>query len=96
MDAQTAVKTARDLLFQQAMVEIDGQWGGSLAAIPGRNVKPEEDLNYSEIFIRDNVPVMVYLLMEGKYEAVKNFLTICLRFKPGVFFQPVSWKWTAN
>jgi Alkaline and neutral invertase len=85
MDAQTAVKTARDLLFQQAMVEIDGQWGGSLAAIPGRNVKPEKDLNYSEIFIRDNVPVMVYLLMEGKYEAVKNFLTICLRLQSTQF-----------
>lgn len=85
MDAQTAVKTARDLLFQQAMVEIDGQWGGSLAAIAGRNVKSEADLNYSEIFIRDNVPVMVYLLMEGKYEAVKNFLNICLRLQSTQF-----------
>jgi hypothetical protein len=85
MDALSAVQTARDLLFQKAMVAIDGQWSGSVAAIPGRNAKQGSELNYSEIFIRDNVPVMAYMLLEGKYDVVKNFLNLCLKLQSTQF-----------
>ena len=69
MDAADAVKVARELLFKQAMVNLNGEWVGSLAAIPSG--KAESTLNYSEIFIRDNVPTMAYLLVIGEYSAVK-------------------------
>jgi Alkaline and neutral invertase len=87
MDSAAAVKMARELLFQRAMVDINGQWGGAVAAIPSQNKKSgsESKLNYSEIFIRDNVPVMAYLLLEGKFAAVKNFLTICLQLQSNQF-----------
>jgi hypothetical protein len=87
MNSETAVKVARELLFQRAMVDINGQWGGAVAAIPNQSQKSgaESKLNYSEIFIRDNVPVMAYLLLEGKFDAVKNFLTICLELQSTQF-----------
>jgi hypothetical protein len=79
MDAADAVKVARELLFKQAMVSLNGEWVGSLAAIPSG--KAESTLNYSEIFIRDNVPTMAYLLVVGEYSAVKNFLLTCLQLQ---------------
>jgi Alkaline and neutral invertase len=83
MDAADAVKVARDLLFKQAMVSIGGEWGGSVAAIPTGTTDPT--LNYSEIFIRDNVPVMAYMLLMGEFSTVKNFLTTCLQLQSTQF-----------
>ena len=73
------LKLAQSLLYDRAMVSWNGEWVGAIAAIPKASLsKAGGDLNYSEIFIRDNVPVMVYLLLQKKYAAVKNFLTTCL------------------
>jgi hypothetical protein len=78
---QSIVQMAEALLYEQAMVQIQGAWAGTLAAIPPKSPKSgaiEPDLNYSELFIRDNIPVMIYLLIQGKYEIVRHFLTLCL------------------
>ncbi|PSB10291.1 alkaline invertase, partial [filamentous cyanobacterium CCP2] len=77
----TLVQTAQDLLYEQAMVQIQGAWAGTLAAIPPKSPRTETiepDLNYSELFIRDNIPVMIYLLIQGKHDIVRHFLTLCL------------------
>jgi hypothetical protein len=82
MDTTDAVKLARDLLFDQAMVNVGGKWGGSVAAI---HTGTTDSLNYGEIFIRDNVPVMAYMLLIGEYGTVKNFLTTCLQLQSTQF-----------
>ncbi len=62
--------------FERSLINVSGKVGGSVAALehPANN----EALNYGEIFLRDNVPVMIYLLTQKRYEEVKNFLSICL------------------
>jgi glycogen debranching enzyme len=78
---RAVVEAARQLLFDRAMAVIAGQPAGALAAIPqarGEQKTAVHDLNYTELFIRDNVPVMVYLLVEGKFEIVRHFLDTCL------------------
>lgn len=74
------IQLAQSLVYDRAMVQIRGEWVGAIAAIPkssdGTGGAP--DLNYGEIFIRDNVPVMIYLLTQEKYSAVRNFLETCL------------------
>ncbi len=62
--------------FERSLVEISGSLSGSIAALehPANN----DALNYGEIFLRDNVPVMIYLLTQKRYEIVKKFLTVCL------------------
>ena len=59
--------------FEKTLVEISGEFVGSVAALehPTKNKK----LNYGEIFLRDNVPVMIYLITQKRYEIVKKFLT---------------------
>lgn len=80
---ESVVRSARELLYERAFVAIDGHLAGAVAAIP--QVKGDEkdvhDLNYTEIFIRDNVPVMIYLLIEGKGEIVRRFLDTCLQLQ---------------
>lgn len=80
---QVIVKRAKSLLYEQALVKLDGQFVGALAAIPKKSSMPhlEKDLNYHEIFIRDNIPVMIYLLLDGKYEIVQHFLNTCLKLQ---------------
>ena len=60
--------------FERTLIEIRGCVAGSVAALehPANN----EALNYGEIFLRDNVPVMIYLLTQKRYEIVKQFLVI--------------------
>lgn len=84
---QAIVKRAKSLLYDQALVKIDGQFVGALAAIPKITQKTDlaKDLNYNEIFIRDNIPVMIYLLIDGKYEIVKHFLDTCLKLQSQEF-----------
>jgi hypothetical protein len=74
------IQTAQLLLYDRAMVQIGGEWAGALAAIPKASEAnaAELDLNYGEIFIRDNVPVMIYLLTQGKYSTVRHFLETSL------------------
>lgn len=73
------------------MVYFRGLPIGTVAAIPQAKhvysehhcqlVKPDKDLNYSEIFVRDNVPVMMYCLLDGREDIVENFLNICLELQ---------------
>ncbi|MEI6379933.1 MAG: glycoside hydrolase 100 family protein [Cyanobacteriota bacterium ELA615] len=84
---QIIVNLAKSLLYEKALVKLDGQFVGARAAIAriSQNVHSETDLNYGEIFIRDNVPVMIYLLIDGQYEIVQNFLNICLQLQSTEF-----------
>ena len=65
--------------FEKTLVEISGELVGSVAALehPTKNKK----LNYGEIFLRDNVPVMIYLITQKRYEIVKRFLSVCLELQ---------------
>ena len=65
--------------FEKTLVEISGEQVGSVAALehPTKNTK----LNYGEIFLRDNVPVMIYLITQNRYEIVKKFLSVCLELQ---------------
>ncbi len=78
---QSVVELARSLFYDRAMVQFEGEYVGAVAAISKSAKGHHHDLNYGEIFIRDNVPVMVYLLLEGKYATVRHFLDTCLRLQ---------------
>ncbi|MEG3439558.1 glycoside hydrolase 100 family protein [Pannus brasiliensis CCIBt3594] len=84
-DADDLVELARSLLYEQALARVNGEFAGAVAAIPKRSSVAEGDLNYNEIFIRDNIPVMIYLLLDGKSEIVRNFLDICLKLQSAEF-----------
>jgi Alkaline and neutral invertase len=76
--ANAIAQKARQMLYEEAMVTIRGQYAGALAAIPQTSKQAQPALNYHELFIRDNVPVMIYLLTQGDYAYVKHFLDMCL------------------
>nr|WP_218082060.1 glycoside hydrolase 100 family protein [Anthocerotibacter panamensis] len=92
---QATVQLARDLFYNRAMIQFEGAYMGALAAIPQaphtrgarKSLPPAlvqhtyEDLNYTEVFIRDNIPVMIFLLLDGKGEVVRNFLDTCLNLQ---------------
>jgi hypothetical protein len=84
MHEETVIQIAKSLFYEKTLAKIDGEFVGALAAIPSKTAA-SSDLNYSEIFIRDNVPVMIYLLIEGKYEIVRHFLDTCLRLQSEQF-----------
>jgi len=79
MHEKSVIELAKALFYEKALIKIDGEYIGAIAAIP--KDASAHDLNYSEIFIRDNVPVMIYLLLEGKYEIVRHFLNTCLKLQ---------------
>ena len=62
--------------FERTLIPIAGSLAGSVAAL--QRPSADEALNYGEIFLRDNVPVMVYLLTQKRFKIVKQFLQICL------------------
>ena len=62
--------------FERTLIPVRGQLAGSVAAL--EHPRHDEALNYGEIFLRDNVPVMVYLLTQKRFDIVKQFLSICL------------------
>jgi hypothetical protein len=82
MNEQRVIETARSLLYQQALVKFRGEHVGTVAAIPRH---AGQDLNYNEIFIRDNVPTMIFLLLDGKSEIVRYFLDTCLELQSQQF-----------
>jgi hypothetical protein len=84
MKEESLVQLAQSLLYEKALVKVDGEFVGAIASIP-RNREGSQDLNYNEIFIRDNVPVMIYLLLAGKFEIVRHFLNTCLRLQSDQF-----------
>jgi len=55
--------------FERTLISVGGALAGSVAALE----HPSSDgaLNYGEIFLRDNVPVMVYLLTQRRFDVVK-------------------------
>jgi hypothetical protein len=91
---KSVVESARALLYEQALVYYEGKTIGAVAAIPQRPSRLEKgtasalDLNYIEVFIRDNVPVMIYFLVDGKAEIVRDFLHTCLSLQSEAFETP--------
>jgi len=83
MKEELLVQLAKSILYEQALVRVDGEFVGAIASIPKN--KNSQDLNYNEVFIRDNVPVMIYLLLEGRFEIVRHFLNTCLRLQSDQF-----------
>lgn len=83
MKEESVVQIAKSLFYEKLLVKLDGELVGALAAIPKN--RESHDLNYGEIFLRDNVPVMVFLLIEGKYDVVKHFLDTCLQLQSNQF-----------
>ncbi len=85
---QEVLEIARHLLYTKALVTFQNKAIGTVAAIPQKvrsysngqvSVSiPEQDLNYTEVFMRDNVPSMLYFLLDGRPEIVRNFLDVCL------------------
>jgi Alkaline and neutral invertase len=88
---KSVIESARAMLYEQALVYYEGKPIGAVAAIPQRPSRLEKgaastlDLNYIEVFIRDNVPVMIYFLVDGKAEIVRDFLDTCLSLQSEAF-----------
>nr|WP_255347537.1 glycoside hydrolase 100 family protein [Synechococcus sp. GFB01] len=72
---EAVVARAREQ-FERTLVRVRGQLVGSVAAL--QHPRLSDAANYGEVFLRDNVPVMIYLLLQGRTDIVRNFLTICL------------------
>jgi Alkaline and neutral invertase len=79
------IALAQQLITERGLVAVEGQLVGAIAAIPKTDRAFGPDLNYSEIFIRDNVPVMIYLLIQGKFSIVRHFLETCLKLQSQQF-----------
>ena len=77
---EEAVVASAEEHFERTLVQVRGELVGSVAALshPGGR---DDALNYGEVFLRDNVPVMLYLLVKGRYAIVRNFLEICLELQ---------------
>ncbi|MEN9251944.1 MAG: glycoside hydrolase 100 family protein [Thermostichales cyanobacterium HHBFW_bins_127] len=84
------LERAKHLLYDQAMVHFQGQPIGTVAAIPQKKwvmsnhhaqIVPPPDLNYGEVFIRDNVLSMICFLLDGRADIVRNFLSACLQLQ---------------
>ena len=56
--------------FEATLIGVQGELAGSVAAMEHR--RADDALNYGEIFLRDNVPVMIYLMLEGRFAIVKQ------------------------
>jgi hypothetical protein len=80
LSESSVVQMAQSLFYERALVSLQGEWVGAIAAIPKvpAHGGTTLDLNYDEVFIRDNVPVMIYLLTQGKHSVVRHFLETCL------------------
>ena len=65
--------------FERTLVEVGGHLAGSVAAL--EHPQESKALNYGEIFLRDNVPVMIYLLTQRRYGIIRQFLTVNLELQ---------------
>jgi len=65
--------------FEATLIGVQGELAGSVAAMEHR--RADDALNYGEIFLRDNVPVMIYLMLEGRFAIVKQFLRVSLQLQ---------------
>ena len=75
---ESVLCTAQEL-FERTLIRVRGQLVGSVAAL--EHPRRSSAANYGEVFLRDNVPVMLYLLLQGRTEIVRNFLTVCLELQ---------------
>ena len=67
---------AAEMHFERTLVSMGGHQVGSVAAL--KHPSKGDALNYGEIFLRDNVPVMIYLLETGRNTIVRHFLRTSL------------------
>jgi len=69
--------------FERTLVAVGGATVGSVAAL----VHPRRcgTANYGEVFLRDNVPVMLYLLLQGRFTIVRHFLEVCLELQSNTY-----------
>jgi len=79
---EAVVASAREH-FERTLVRVRGELVGSVAALEHPNKSAAA--NYGEVFLRDNVPVMLYLLVQGRFEIVRNFLTVCLDLQSSTY-----------
>ena len=80
---EDAVVASAQLHFERTLVRVRGELVGSVAALEHpRNL---ETANYGEVFLRDNVPVMLYLLVQGRFDIVRHFLTVCLDLQSSTY-----------
>ncbi|RFP60005.1 MAG: alkaline invertase [Limnothrix sp. CACIAM 69d] len=82
-DSVQSIHHARHLLYDKSIVYCRDRPVGTFAALPQPrrdrpDAPPDPDLNYNEVFIRDNVPVMIYFLLDGRADLLRDFLDICL------------------
>lgn len=80
---EDAVVARAQEYFERTLIQVGGKPVGSMAALqhPGR----EGALNYDEVFLRDNVPVMLYLLLQGRHDIVRHFLEVCLDLQSSAY-----------
>ena len=70
--------------FERTLIPIRGELVGSVAALrhPGGG---DASLNYDEVFLRDNVPVMILLLLQRRFAIVRSFLETCLELQSSYY-----------
>ncbi len=76
------VASAREK-FERTLVSVQGSLVGSVAAL--EHPRSHDALNYGEVFLRDNVPVMLHLLLEGRFDIVRHFLSVCLDLQSSTY-----------
>lgn len=81
---EEAVVASARAQFERTLVRVRGELVGSVAAL--EHPSGEAAANYGEVFLRDNVPVMLYLLLQGRSEIVRNFLTVCLDLQSSAYW----------
>jgi hypothetical protein len=79
---EAVVNAAREH-FERTLVVARGELVGSVAALEHPN--RSDAANYGEVFLRDNVPVMLYLLLQGRFAIVRHFLSICLDLQSSTY-----------
>jgi beta-fructofuranosidase len=80
---EEAVVTSAREHFERTLVKARGQLVGSVAAL--EHPRRGDAANYGEVFLRDNVPVMAYLLLQGRYEIVRHFLDVSLDLQSSTY-----------
>jgi beta-fructofuranosidase len=79
---EAVVASAREH-FERTLVKVQGELVGSVAAL--EHPHHREVANYGEVFLRDNVPVMLYLLLQGRFGIVRHFLSVCLDLQSSTY-----------
>jgi beta-fructofuranosidase len=69
--------------FERTLISARGELVGSVAALEHPRLSGEA--NYGEVFLRDNVPVMLLLLLQGRTSIVRHFLSVCLELQSSAY-----------